>query len=57
MKFRIIYDGNSYRVEIMYPHTGAWVIDSFHETYEDAVKYAFQKNGWVPVICSEMESA
>jgi len=41
----------------MYPHTGAWVIDSFHETYEDAVKYAFQKNGWVPVICSEMESA
>ena len=57
MKFRIIFDGELYRVEVMYHGGRAWVQESEHTTYEEAVKYAYQKNNWQPLVCTELQSA
>ncbi len=57
MKFRIIYDGRLYRVEIMYPGGKTWVMDSEHQSYDQAIRYAFQRNNWQPLVCSELQTA
>jgi hypothetical protein len=57
MKFRIIYNGNEYIVEIMNPGGRSWIQESFHKSYEEAVNYAFQRNNWQPLVCTELQSA
>jgi len=57
MKFRIVFNGEKYIVEIMEQGGRVWIPESEHDTYDLAVMYAFQRNNWQPVICTELQSA
>lgn len=57
MKFRIIFDGQRYIVEVMYPGSRSWTQEQFFETQQEAIQYSFARNEWRPLICNELQSA